>query len=369
MTSLLADLTTLRLGGPIAQLRTVTDPAGWAQAAATVRHHQGLPLIIGAGSNIIASDHDHSSLVIRLATRGITVTRGGEDHADVTVQAGEPLDELVGFAAANRLSGIEYLAGIPGTAGAAPVQNTGAYGQQISDTLTTVTAWDWNARTLTRIPASACRLAHRSSMFKTTSRWTILAITLRLRQTRLAAPVTYQHLARALDLPLGSTPDLTDAVTAVRADRNARGLSLPSSGPDARQAGSVFVNPPVSASQAAAIRAAGGPVSRDEHGQDRASAGWLLQHSGYQPGTRIAAGVHCSTRRSLTVVARGPVTSTQYTDALAMMTARVLADTGICLTMEPVLVTKRQTRTLFRVADASRAGTRAASCRRWNPGG
>jgi UDP-N-acetylmuramate dehydrogenase len=117
MTSLLADLTTLRLGGPVGQLSTVTDPAGWAEAsAAAVRHHQGLPSIIGVGSNIIAGDGGHSGLVIRLATRGITVTPGDKDHAEVTVQAGEPLDELVGFAAANRLSGIEYLAGIPGTA-------------------------------------------------------------------------------------------------------------------------------------------------------------------------------------------------------------------------------------------------------------
>jgi UDP-N-acetylmuramate dehydrogenase len=219
MTCLLADLTTLRLSGPVSQLRTVTEPCGWAEATGAARQHQGLPLIVGAGSNIIGGESGYSGLVIRLATRGMTLTSNSWGCTDVTVQAGEPLDNLVGFAAANNLSGIEYLAGIPGTAGAAPVQNTGAYGQQISDTLTAVTAWDWRAHALTRIPATTCRLAHRTSLFKSTSRWTILAITLRLRHSTTAAPVTYQHLAQALDLPIGSTPDLADAITAVRADR------------------------------------------------------------------------------------------------------------------------------------------------------
>jgi UDP-N-acetylmuramate dehydrogenase len=186
-----------------------------------------------------------------------------------------------------------------------------------------VTAWDWRAHALTRIPATTCRLAHRTSLFKTTSRWTILAITLRLRHSTTAAPVTYQHLAQALDLPIGSTPDLADAITTVRADRARRGLSLPSSGPDTRQAGSVFVNPPVSTRQATAIRAAGGPVSSDEHGQYRASAGWLLQHCGYEPGAQIATGVHCSSNRSLTVVARGPATRRPVTEHILPLLRRV----------------------------------------------
>ena len=117
-----------------------------------------------------AGDRGYRGLAIQVVTRGITITSSSEGRPDISVQAGERLDSLVDFAAANDLSGIENLAGIPGTTGAAPVQDTGAYGQQISDTLTAVTAWGRHARTLILIPASGCQLDHRTSMFKTTSR-------------------------------------------------------------------------------------------------------------------------------------------------------------------------------------------------------
>jgi len=116
--------------------------------------------------------------VIRITTRGIR-PRVARDHVDLTVQAGEPLDDLVEFAAAHHLTGIEYLAGIPGTIGAAPVQNTGAYGQQISDTLITVTAYDWHTRVTAELSAAACQLTYRNSIFKTSGRWTVLALTIR----------------------------------------------------------------------------------------------------------------------------------------------------------------------------------------------
>jgi len=185
------------------------------------------------------------------------------------------------------------------------------------------------------LPASACRLTHRSSVFKTSHRWTILALTLRLQHSQTAAPVTYRALADALGLPLGSRPGLTDAVAAVRTDRADRGLSLPGAGPDTRQAGSVFINPVVDQQQAAAIQARGGPIHTDQQGRHRASAGWLLQQAGYARGSRIAAGVYCSAKRTLTVVARGPVTSTQYIAALRQLIADTSTTTGIELTIEP----------------------------------
>jgi UDP-N-acetylmuramate dehydrogenase len=337
MTDLLADCTTLRFGGPAAQLLTHAEPGNWNAITRTARRHRLPPLVIGGGSNLIAPDHGYPGPVIRITTRGIR-PRAARDHVDLTVQAGEPLDDLVGYAAAYHLTGIEYLAGIPGTAGAAPIQNTGAYGQQISDTLISVTAYDWRTDATAELPAAACQLTYRNSIFKTTGQWTILALTIRLRRSARAAPVTYQPLADALGMPLGTQPTLTDAVTAVRADRTARGLSLPRTGPDTRQAGSVFTNPLVTERQAALIKANGGTVHTSPQGQHRASAGWLLQHTGYSPGHKISDGVHCSAKRTLTIVARDLATSASYTRALRTLISQVHETTGIQLAIEPLIV-------------------------------
>ena len=335
MTASLASFTTLRLGGPAGCLHDFNDPGTWLDLANETRRHPLPPLILGAGSNIIAGDHGYPGPVIRIGNCGIQVVHAPDGQVDLHVQAGEPLDRLVGFAAASGLSGIEYLAGIPGTTGAAPVQNTGAYGQQISDTLTAVTAWDWHLNTITTIPATECQLTHRNSKLKDQHRWTILAVTLRLRHASHAAPISYQPLADTLGVPTGSRPALDEAVTAVRTDRARRGLSLPAAGPDARQAGSAFINPVVSLQQAASIKDSGGPVHTDPQGNLRASAGWLLQYIGCRPAGKITDGVCSSTTRTLTITAHGHVTSSTYLAALKHLATSVAAATGITLTIEP----------------------------------
>jgi UDP-N-acetylmuramate dehydrogenase len=202
MAEQLADHTTLRLGGPIGQLLTHTQRDDWPDIAEAVRRHDLPPLILGGGSNVIAPDAGYPGPVIRIANRGIQARPFDDEQVDIDVQAGELLSDVVDYATAHGLCGIEYLAGIPGTIGAAPVQNTGAYGQQISDTLTSVTAYDWRLRAAVQIPASACGLTHRSSHFKTMGTWTILSVTLRLRRSTSAAPVTYRRLAEALGTSL-----------------------------------------------------------------------------------------------------------------------------------------------------------------------
>ncbi|MGW5689028.1 UDP-N-acetylmuramate dehydrogenase [Nonomuraea sp. NPDC003754] len=340
--------TTLRLGGPAPNLLTHTDPTLWPDLAHTIAHtarqQSGPPFTLGGGSNILAADAGYPGLVIRMATTGVTARPLGDGAVELTAQAGQPLHGLIAHAAAEQLSGIEYLAGIPGTAGAAPVQNSGAYGQQIADTLTAVTAHDWRSGHIVRLPAASCGFGYRTSVFKTQpGRWTILAVTLRLSRSRHAAPVTYRHLADTLDVPLGTRPPLAEAVTAVLADRRAHGLLLPAHGPDARQAGSVFLNPPLTPAQAAAVRAAGGPLHRDADSHViRASAGWLLQQCGHHPGQRLAPGVYCSTRRTLTLVARDTstdlATATAFATTLHTMAGQVERQTGIRLHPEPVAI-------------------------------
>ncbi|MYQ45534.1 UDP-N-acetylmuramate dehydrogenase [Streptomyces sp. SID4985] len=338
MGEFLADHTTLRLGGPADQFLTHTDPTAWPDLARAPQGDGQTPFVLGGGSNTLAADTGAPGTVIRMATRGITARPLGQDGVEVVAQAGEPLGSLVAFTVAEGLSGVEYLGGIPGTVGAAPVQNTGAYGQQISDTLTSITAHDWQHGHTVELLPSECGFGYRSSIFKSRpGRWTILTVTLRLNLSQVAAPVSYGHLAGALDVPLGSQPPLAEAASGVIADRETRGLTLPASGPEARQAGSAFLNPPVTDEQAAAVRAAGGPVHTDMRGVMRASSGWLLTQCGYQPGLRLANGVFCSAHRVLTVTVRDGAASRDVARVLHTMASRVLSSTGVQL--HPEIVT------------------------------
>ncbi|MCX4748023.1 UDP-N-acetylmuramate dehydrogenase [Kitasatospora sp. NBC_01287] len=335
----LASLTTLRLGGPAEHALTISSPADWADAVRAIgQRDDQAPVVLGHGSNVIASDAGHPGTVVVMNTEGITATRVDDTTVDVTVQAGQPLTDLTAWAAAEQLAGIECLAGIPGTTGAAPVQNAGAYGQQISDTLDHLTVWDWEMNCMRTLPAEACRLRHRDSRFKNNpGRWTILTVTFHLIRSA-AAPVAYQPLADELSVPVGTRPPVAEVTAAVLANRHRRGLLLDPHGPDARQAGSVFLNSPVTVTQADHWSAAGCPVHTDSDGQLRASAGWLLEHSGYRPGNKIADGIRCSDRRALTLTAHDGATATGFAQALTELSAQVEIATGIKLRPEPMLV-------------------------------
>jgi UDP-N-acetylmuramate dehydrogenase len=336
----LASLTTLRLGGPAGHVITVSSPADWPEAVRIVgRRGEEAPVVLGHGSNVIASDTGHPGVVVVMNTRGITVSRADENAAAVTVQAGHPLADLVQWAADEDLAGIECLAGIPGTVGAAPVQNAGAYGQQIADTLDRVTVWDWETGCPRTLAAQACRLRHRDSRFKRDpGRWTILSATFHLIRAERAAPVTYLPLADELGVPVGARLPVPDVAAAVLANRYRCGLLLDRHGPEARQVGSVFLNPPVTDHQAARWSAAGCPVHNDSDGQLRASAGWLLEHVGCRAGKEIADGVRCSARRTLTLTAHGQATAVGFAAALTRLSDCVRAATGVDLRPEPVTI-------------------------------
>lgn len=337
MGELLADHTTLRLGGPADRFLTHSDPAAWLDLARTVQREQAGPFVLGGGSNTLADDGGYPGTVIRMATRGIAMRSLADGGVEVVAQAGEPLSALVAYTISEGLSGIEYLGGIPGATGAAPVQNTGAYGQQISDTIAIITAYDWRLGRTVELRPEDCEFGYRTSAFKTRpGRWTILDVVLRLTRSPYAAPVTYQHLADALDVRPGVRLPLAEAAQGVLDDRRHRGLSLPPAGPDSRQAGSVFLNPPVTSVQAATVRTAGGPVYRDQSGRLRASAGWLLERAGFHPGAQVAPGVICSTSRTLTLTAHSAATASSFDTALRTLAARVRAATTVHLTPEPV---------------------------------
>ncbi|QZZ24917.1 UDP-N-acetylmuramate dehydrogenase [Streptomyces sp. ST1015] len=336
MGELLADHTTLRLGGPADRFLTHRDPAAWSDLTSDIRRSPAPLYVLGGGSNTIAADTGFRGTVLRMATHGIRTRILDNERVELTVHAGHPLCDLIAFTVAEGLSGIEYLGGIPGTAGAAPVQNTGAYGQQISDTLTCLTAHDWHLGHHVELHPADCGFGYRTSIFKDQpGRWTILTITVVLTRATAAAPVAYPHLADLLGVPLGAQPPLAEAAHGVLTDRDNRGLSLPASGPDTRQAGSVFLNPLITANQARTVRDAGGPVNRFQDGGLRASAGWLLENAGYRPGAQVAPGVYCSSRRPLTLVARLDATSASFDTALQTIASRVFSATTVQLAPEP----------------------------------
>ncbi|WP_051712192.1 UDP-N-acetylmuramate dehydrogenase [Streptomyces sp. NRRL S-350] len=335
----LASLTTLRLGGPAGTVLHLSDPADWHDAARAIgAREQDGPVVLGHGSNVIAADAGHPGTVVVMNTHGITVEKLDDTRVAVTVQAGHPLADLVQWAAAERLAGIECLAGIPGTVGAAPVQNAGAYGRQIADALHGVTVWDWGMGCVRTFPAQACRLRYRNSRFKQTpGRWTILTTTLHLTRAP-AAGITYRPLADELGVPIGARPTVPEVTAAVLANRRHRGLLLDPSGPDARQAGSVFLNPRITTTQATLWSDLGCPVHRDSNGELRAGASWLLEHVGCRPGQVVAEGVRCSQRRTLTVTAHGDATAAGFHQALTHLAAQVATTTGITLQPEPTRI-------------------------------
>ncbi|MFJ6774877.1 hypothetical protein ACIQOV_28625, partial [Kitasatospora sp. NPDC091257] len=165
-----------------------------------------------------------------------------------------------------------------------------------------------------------------------------LSVTLHLVRTNSAAPITFRPLADELGVPLGARPPIAETTAAVLANRYRRGLLLDPHGPDARQVGSVFLNPSVTPEQAARWSAAGCPVHTDSYGRWRVSAGWLLELIGCHPGHKVAEGIHCSDRRTLTITARGETTAAAFVRALADLAARVDSNTGISLHPEPVRV-------------------------------
>jgi UDP-N-acetylmuramate dehydrogenase len=331
----LAPLTTLGIGGP-ATVIDVADERDFPEIAHLVDIYDVPPICLGWGSNVLVADHGTDVPVLLMRTTGIDMREQG-DRMHVTVQAGHSLPDLVNFALAEQLIGIETLAGVPGTVGAMPIQNVGAYGQETADTLTELTAWDWQQHRSVTIPASQCDFGHRTSRFKRSHRWTILTVTFALTRSAQSAPIVYGELAAALDVPLGSRLPAADVAEAVIAVRRRKGMVLDSTDLDNRSVGSIFLSPTISTAQAEDLRAKGASPHAYSDGHTRVGASWLLREAGYQLGQAIAPGVRLSTKH-YTLVADGPATATEFATAAAHMRQQVHQITGVALTFEPDLI-------------------------------
>jgi UDP-N-acetylmuramate dehydrogenase len=340
----LASLTTLQLGGPA---RRVVEAHSEDEALAAVRaaDEAGEPLLLLAGgSNVVVSDEGFPGVVVRLLTRG--VAREGDDRLEV--QAGEPWDPFVERCVADGLAGIECLSGIPGSVGATPIQNVGAYGQDVSETVVRVRVYDRLSRRVEELPAEACEFTYRSSAFKRNpGRWIVLAVTFSLERQPQSRPIAYAELARALGVELGATAPLADVRDAVLALRRRKGMVIDPADPDSVSAGSFFTNPILDLADFEELRrrvgsrgldAAGLPAFPEPDGRVKTSAAWLVERAGFGRGYGMPGPAAISTKHSLALTNRGGATTAELLALAHEVADGVERAFGVRLVPEPVLV-------------------------------
>jgi len=333
----LADLTTLRLGGPARTYVAVPD-ATTLVAAVTDADQRGEPvLLVGGGSNLVVADEGFDGTVVHLTGGGVRVA-GDADEVTVTVSAGESWDAVVERAVREGWVGVEALAGIPGTAGATPIQNVGAYGQEVAQTIASVTVWDRVLRGPRTFSGEECRFSYRHSRFKADpSRHVVLEVTFTLARGELSAPLAYAELARTLGVEVGERAPLAAVREAVLGLRRGKGMVLDAADHDTWSAGSFFTNPFVEPDRVPV----GAPSYPQPDGSVKTSAAWLIEHAGFGRGfglERLGARVAVSTKHTLALTNRGGATTGALLDLAREVRAGVRARFGIELVNEPVLV-------------------------------
>ena len=334
----LRDHTTLRLGGPArAWVRATTEDA--LVDAVRRADEVGEPvLVLGGGSNLVVADEGFDGTVVEVATSGLRADAEDDDPTCggvvVQVAAGEGWDAFVATAVSRRWVGVEALSGIPGSVGATPIQNVGAYGQEVSQTISRVRVWDRRLRGVRTFAAADCGFGYRTSRFKVDpSRHVVLDVTFQFRQGELGAPVEYAELARTLGVEPGARAPMADVRRAVLALRAGKGMVLDPADHDTWSAGSFFTNPVLPADRLPD----GAPAWPQPDGSVKTSAAWLIERAGFGKGYGDGP-VRLSTKHTLALTNRGDATTA---DLLAL--AREVRDGveerfGIRLVNEPVLV-------------------------------
>ena len=384
----LSGFTTLGLGGP-ARRFVVAGTDEEIIAAVRDADQRGEPLLVlGGGSNLVISDDGFPGTVIQVATKGIHRTTGqderGPDDAGpsqaepggavtLTVAAGEEWDTVVASCVAADLAGLECLSGIPGLSGATPIQNVGAYGQEVADTITRVRAYDRATAGVVELAAADCGFGYRTSAFKrsirapaVTGRFVVLGVTFQLASDQLSRPVRYAELARALGLEpgrpgqggqdAGGRAPLGDVRSAVLRLRRGKGMVLDPGDPDSRSAGSFFTNPVLDALQFSALRRVvdercgpGVPIPQfpAEPGLVKVPAAWLIGQAGFEKGyegagrgrgSRPGPAVRISTKHTLALVNPGGASTAEVAGLAREIRDRVRDIFGVELASEPVLV-------------------------------
>ncbi|HEY3805047.1 MAG TPA: UDP-N-acetylmuramate dehydrogenase [Kofleriaceae bacterium] len=324
----LATMTTLGIGGPAREL-AIAESIDELREVARASEHL---LVLGSGSNVVIGDAGWDGTVVQLGWRDVAIS--GDV---VTVAGGVEWDDFVGQMIDDGRAGLECLSGIPGRVGATPMQNVGAYGQEVADTIIAVEAIDRFTGELARFPSERCGFAYRTSWFKGTSRWIVTAVAFELPR-REPAPIRYAELVKAI----GERAGLREIRDAVIALRRGKGMVVDPNDPDSKSAGSFFTNPIVDAHDAHAIAAQAGatpPSWPQPDGRVKVSAAWLIERAGFTKGT-ARGRVGISTKHALALVNRGGATASELLAFAGEIQTAVRDRLGAVLELEPVVVTR-----------------------------
>ena len=342
----LAQFTTLGIGGPATHFTEVTNVASLVAGVTWAASH-GVPLfVLAGGSNIVVSDAGFPGLILRLAIKGIEIRFDGDD-VFVTAGAGEEWDALVERCVENNWAGIECLSGIPGTVGATPIQNVGAYGQETSDSFVWLDALEISSAQLIRISREDCEFGYRVSRFRSrdSGRFVITSVTYRLK-VKGKPSVRYPELTRYLDEQGIREPALTDVRQAVLAVRRRKAMVIDPNDPDSRSVGSFFMNPVVSPKEFEQISQRALKVTPPNsdmpryptpEGDIKLSAAWLIERAGFKPGY-VHGNVGTSSKHALAIINRGHGTAREVLELAEKIRSRVSDVFGVNLSPEPILV-------------------------------
>ena len=330
----LRDHTTLRLGGPARDWVTATTGDELVEAVRAADQAGTPVLVLAGGSNLVVADEGFDSTVVQVATRGISVAGDTCGGAFVTVQAGEVWDDVVARAVADGWIGVEALSGIPGSSGATPIQNVGAYGQEVADTIASVRCWDRVASAYQTFFAADCGFGYRTSRFKQDpGRYVVVEVTFQLPLGDLGAPVRYAELARTLGVEQGGRAPSREVREAVLGLRRGKGMVLDAADHDTWSAGSFFTNPFVDPADVPE----GAPAWEQPDGSVKTSAAWLIERAGFGKGHGNDR-VSLSTKHTLALTNRGDATTADLLALAGEVQRGVQAKFGIWLVNEPVLV-------------------------------
>lgn len=331
----LRDYTSLRVGGPA---KNFVEVGTEQEIIAAIEAAGDSPiLIIGGGTNILVSDNGFEGTVIRIASRSMQSEVDACSGATLTIGAGENWDDFVALTIERGFAGLETLSGIPGTIGAAPIQNIGAYGHEVSEFITRVRTYDREAKGLKTFTNSECDFSYRNSHFKShPSRYVILDVQFNLRSGEFTTAISYAELAKKLGIEVGEKASVVATRTAVLELRAAKGMLLNPSDRDSWSAGSFFTNPIVSKEIAAKLPE-GAPQWPTPDGNIKTSAAWLIENSGVHKGDSHG-GARVSTKHVLALTNAGNATATDIAELAKSAQKNVYEKFGITLEAEVNLI-------------------------------
>ena len=361
--TLLAEYTTLGLGGPARDFMSADSEQDLIDAVRSADRAAEPVLLLGGGSNLVISDEGFPGTVVHVNTRGLTYVDAGDGAIEVTVAAGLDWDDVVAATAAEGLAGLEPLSGIPGRAGATPIQNVGAYGREVAEVITQVRVYDRQEDRVRVIPNDSCRFSYRASLFKSARleslvsrpgdpstaagqpRYVVLDVTFRLVRQSLSVPVRYAELAAELGIELGEQAAVGEVRAAVIKIRSRKGMVLNPGDPDTHSAGSFFFNPVITAAEFAAVEAAAAargiaqvPRYPAAGGLVKVPAAWLIERSGFAKGYGAPAPARVSSKHTLALVNTGEATTADLLTLAREIVSGVQAAYGVTLTPEPILI-------------------------------